>query len=107
VKTPEEMPYGRHVYHIYAIRVPNRPALMQALQEREIQSGIHYPYPVHLLPAHADLGYKAGDFPKSEAIANEVLSLPMYAELSDEQIREVGTVVRESIAHLQVGGACL
>jgi len=76
VKTPDEMPYARHVYHVYGICTPNRDLVQQSLQKAEIQSGIHYPIPVHLLPAYADLGYKSGDFPITEKIANEELSLP-------------------------------
>jgi dTDP-4-amino-4,6-dideoxygalactose transaminase len=90
------MPYTRHVYHIYAIRTPQRDALQQALHTQGIQTGIHYPIPVHLLEAHADLGYQAGDFPCSEQAASEVLSLPMYAELTDGQIDMVSGVVRDS-----------
>ena len=97
VQTPQEMDYARHVYHIYAIRTSQREALQKALNEQGIQTGIHYPIPVHLLQAHADLGYKSGDFPYSEKAANEVLSLPMYAELSRENIEIVCTAVRERI----------
>jgi dTDP-4-amino-4,6-dideoxygalactose transaminase len=85
VALPEEMDYARHVYHIYGIRTPHRDALMQALNTAGVQNGIHYPFPVHLLPAYADLGYHAGDFPVSEKIANEELSLPMFAELTSDQ----------------------
>jgi len=92
VQTPVEMPYSRHVYHVYAIRTSDRAAWKKALQAREIHTGIHYPFPVHLLEAYADLGYEAGAFPHSEQAAHEVLSLPMYAELSDDAI---GTVVAE------------
>jgi dTDP-4-amino-4,6-dideoxygalactose transaminase len=63
------------------------------LQRRNIQTGIHYPTPVHLLPAYADLGYKAGDFPHSEQAANEVLSLPMFPELTVSQSEEVAQAV--------------
>jgi dTDP-4-amino-4,6-dideoxygalactose transaminase len=72
----------RHVYHIYAIRVQKREKLQAWLQSQGIQSGIHYPTPVHLLPAFEDLGYAAGQFPNAEAASAEVLSLPMYAELT-------------------------
>ena len=92
VQTPVEMPYSRHVYHVYAIRTSDREALQKALQAREIHIGIHYPFPVHLLEAYADRGYEAGAFPHSEQAAQEVLSLPMYAELSDDAI---DTVVAE------------
>jgi dTDP-4-amino-4,6-dideoxygalactose transaminase len=89
VQTPEAMSYARHVYHVYAIRTPQRSEWQQALQAKGIQTGIHYPIPVHLLPAYADLGYSKGDFPHSEQAANEVLSLPMFAELSRDQCQEV------------------
>ncbi|MGZ8928637.1 MAG: DegT/DnrJ/EryC1/StrS family aminotransferase [Methylobacter sp.] len=89
VLTPEAMPYARHVYHVYAIRTQQRSEWQQALQDKGIQTGIHYPIPVHLLPAYADLGYSKGDFPHSEQAANEVLSLPMFAELSRAQCQEV------------------
>lgn len=97
VKTPVVMPYSHHVYHIYAVRSPQRDTLQQKLTEKGIRTGIHYPIPVHLQPAYADLGYKLGDFPYSEAAANQVLSLPMYAELSSEQIKIVSTSVSESV----------
>ena len=73
----------RHVYHIYAIRTaaPRRPGRRRC-SAQGIQTGIHYPTPVHLLPAFADLGYQAGQFPHSERAANEVLSLPMFPELT-------------------------
>jgi len=89
VQTPEAMAYARHVYHVYAIRTQQRSEWQQALQAKGIQTGIHYPIPVHLLPAYADLGYSKGDFPHAEQAANEVLSLPMFAELSRAQCQEV------------------
>jgi dTDP-4-amino-4,6-dideoxygalactose transaminase len=89
VQTPEAMSYARHVYHVYAIRTQQRSEWQQALQAKGIQTGIHYPIPVHLLPAYADLGYSKGDFPHAEQAANEVLSLPMFAELSRDQCQEV------------------
>jgi dTDP-4-amino-4,6-dideoxygalactose transaminase len=65
------------------------------LNAQGIQTGIHYPFPVHVLPAYADLGYKAGDFPHAERAADEVLSLPMFAELTAEQCEKVARAVRE------------
>jgi dTDP-4-amino-4,6-dideoxygalactose transaminase len=100
VKTPVVMPYSRHVYHVYAVRSPQRAILQQKLQEQGIQTGIHYPIPVHLQPAYADLGYQPGDFPNSELAANEVLSLPMYAELSEEQVKVVSTALCEIMTHV-------
>jgi len=94
VRTPEAMPYARHVYHIYAIRTSNRRALQDALHAQGIQTGIHYPTPVHLLPAFADLGYARGEFPHAEQAAEEVLSLPMFPELTEEQCEVVARAVR-------------
>ena len=94
VPTPEAMTYARHVYHVYAIRSSHRQQWQEALHAQGIQTGIHYPIPIHLLPAFADLGYKAGQFPHSEQAANEVLSLPMFAELTAQQCDVVGHAVR-------------
>jgi dTDP-4-amino-4,6-dideoxygalactose transaminase len=93
VATPAAMDSVRHVYHIYAIRAPQRSAWQQALQSSGIHTGIHYPIPVHLLPAYADLGYARGDFPHAEQAADEVLSLPMFPELTRAQCEEVGAAV--------------
>jgi dTDP-4-amino-4,6-dideoxygalactose transaminase len=97
VITPKVMPYSHHVYHIYAVRLAERDLLQQRLHEQQIQTGIHYPIPVHLQPAYADLGYKIGDFPHSELAAKEVLSLPMYAELTTELQTQVAMGVISSI----------
>ena len=93
VAAPAAMSYARHVYHIYAVRTRQRQVWMEALQGQGIQTGIHYPIPVHLLPAYSDLGYRAGQFPHSERAANEVLSLPMFPELTAEQCAQVGAAV--------------
>jgi dTDP-4-amino-4,6-dideoxygalactose transaminase len=97
LKTPTAMPYSRHVYHVYAVRTSDRTTLQQKLGEQGIQTGIHYPIPVHLQPAYADLGYKLGDFPHSEAASREVLSLPMYPELASSAIDEIAATVLASI----------
>jgi dTDP-4-amino-4,6-dideoxygalactose transaminase len=94
VPTPHAMPYARHVYHIYAIRTQKRQAWQQGLQAKDIHTGIHYPIPVHLLPAYSDLGYTNGDFPHSERAAEEVLSLPMFPELTQAQCKEVSEAVK-------------
>jgi dTDP-4-amino-4,6-dideoxygalactose transaminase len=94
VITPHAMPSARHVYHIYAIRTARRQAWQEAMQAQGIQTGIHYPTPVHLLPAFANLGYAPGDFPHAEQAANEVLSLPMFPELTPEQCEVVARAVR-------------
>jgi dTDP-4-amino-4,6-dideoxygalactose transaminase len=95
VRTPVAMPHNRHVYHIYAIRTAHRQAWQDALQADGIQTGIHYPIPVHLLPAYEDLGYKAGQFPHSESAASEVLSLPMFPELTAAQCETVARAVKK------------
>jgi len=98
VRTPTVMPYtDRHVYHVYTLRVSRRGELQQQLQEQGIQTGIHYPIPVHLQTAYADLGHQPGDFPCSEQAAAEVLSLPMYPELNQTQIERVCNAVCEAL----------
>jgi dTDP-4-amino-4,6-dideoxygalactose transaminase len=93
VGLPRQMDYARHVYHIYAVRTADRQALQDALSTQGVQTGIHYPFPVHLLPAFADLGYNAGQFPHAERAAMEVLSLPMFPELTAEQSASVSAAV--------------
>jgi dTDP-4-amino-4,6-dideoxygalactose transaminase len=99
---PEQQHASRHVYHVYAVLTPHRKELMDSLNAQGIQTGIHYPYPIHLLPAHVDLGYKAGDFPVSERVAVQELSLPMYPEMTDAHIRAVGRAIHEFSAAVPV-----
>lgn len=94
VTTPHEVPWARHVYHVYTLRSRDRNALQSALTAEGIQTGIHYPVPVHLQPAYSDLGYQAGDFPQSEKAAAEVLSLPLFPEMTAQQIEAVSRVVQ-------------
>ncbi len=98
VPTPTAQPYARHVYHLYVVRSPKRLAWQAALLEHGIHTAIHYPTPVHLLPAFADLEYRAGQFPNAERAAREVLSLPMFPELSAEQSEAVARAVRQLAA---------
>jgi len=93
VATPWAAADSRHVYHLYVVRSGNRRAWQDLLAARGIQTGIHYPTPVHLLPAFAGLGYRAGQFPHSERAASEVLSLPMFPELTAGQVDEVARAV--------------
>ncbi len=97
VHIPTEKTYAKHVYHVYAIRSQERNLLQQKLHAEGIQTGIHYPIPVHLQEAHKDLGYKSGDFPNSEQVALEELSLPMYPELTEDFIEKISTSVKKSI----------
>jgi dTDP-4-amino-4,6-dideoxygalactose transaminase len=96
VRLPAARQGCRHVYHVYVVRTDDRDKLRDVLGRQEIQTGIHYPIPVHLQPAHADLGYHAGDFPVAEQVAREVLSLPIYPEMTREQVRTVAAAVSEA-----------
>jgi dTDP-4-amino-4,6-dideoxygalactose transaminase len=97
VITPGEMLYTRHVYHLYVVRTQQRDTLQETLSRHRIQTGIHYPIPVHLQEAYADLGYKRGDFHTSEHVASEVISLPIFAELTEEEVARVAQGVRGSL----------
>jgi dTDP-4-amino-4,6-dideoxygalactose transaminase len=88
-RRPVPPPHSRHVYHVYAVCLAQRDEAQKALQAAGIGIGIHYPVPVHLQKAYAGLGYGAGDFPVTELLANQFLSLPIYAELRPEQVSEV------------------
>ncbi|MCM3871429.1 MAG: DegT/DnrJ/EryC1/StrS family aminotransferase [Pyrinomonadaceae bacterium] len=96
----EEMPYNRSAYHIFPVFTPQRDNLVEHLKARGVSTGIHYPIPVHLQSGYRDLGYKLSDFPHTEQASNEVLSLPMYAELSSEAAAEVS----DSIHHFCLQG---
>ncbi|HEY0386409.1 MAG TPA: DegT/DnrJ/EryC1/StrS family aminotransferase [Pyrinomonadaceae bacterium] len=93
VVRPREMAYARHIYHLYVVQTDERDALQQRLNEAGVQTGIHYPVPVHLQPAYSAMGHHAGDFPEAERQAARVLSLPMYPELTDEQIMKVAKAI--------------
>jgi dTDP-4-amino-4,6-dideoxygalactose transaminase len=101
IQTPAPFPGSRHVYHVYAVRLRERHAMQQQLGRAGIATGIHYPVPVHLQPAYADLGYGPGDFPHAERFAAETLSLPMFPELADTQIERVCTAL------VEVSDACV
>ncbi len=97
VQKPVEMPYAKHVYHVYAIRTPKRDHVQASLEGQGIQTGIHYPIPVHLQKAYAEFGCGAGELPVTEQAANEMLSLPMFAELQAAQIEAVCSAVRGAL----------
>ena len=81
--------WSRAVYHLYVVRVDDREALMSFLKDQGIGTGIHYPIPLHLQNAYRDLGYVPGDFPVTEKVAAEIVSLPMYPQLHAHQQRYV------------------
>jgi dTDP-4-amino-4,6-dideoxygalactose transaminase len=95
VKTPVTDPANEHIFHQYTMRVERRDALRTFLQERGIGSMVYYPVALHLQPCFADLGYRAGSLPVTEQAMKEVISLPIYPELTDAQQDEVIAAVRE------------
>ncbi|MDP6581664.1 MAG: DegT/DnrJ/EryC1/StrS family aminotransferase [Vicinamibacterales bacterium] len=97
VTTPTVMAYAHHVFHLYAVQTAHRDFLHQALDAEGIQSGLHYPVPVHLQPAHADLGGQRGDHPCAETAAAETLTLPIYPELPEEVPSRVAEIIRRTL----------
>lgn len=97
VITPVVAPASQSVFHLYVVQVANRDTARKALSEANIQTGIHYPTPIHLQAAYRDLGYRQGDFPVSEKLAGRILSLPMYPELTESQQTRVAEVLVGSI----------
>lgn len=95
---PREMEYARHVYHLYVVQAEARDFLQQSLSAAGVQTGIHYPIPIHLQRAYAALQYKRGDFPEAERQAARVLSLPMYPELKEEQLVRVAEAIQQAVA---------
>jgi len=95
ITLPTEAPWARSVQHLFVIRSPQRDALQAYLKERNITTLLHYPIPIHLQKAYADLGYAAGTFPVAEKACNEVLSLPMYSELPFDHIDRICDAICE------------
>uniref|UniRef100_C6E402 Glutamine--scyllo-inositol transaminase n=1 Tax=Geobacter sp. (strain M21) TaxID=443144 RepID=C6E402_GEOSM len=86
LKIPKEMPYAKHVYHVFAVRSPDREGLKQVLNASGVECGVHYPVPIHLQQAYAGRGEGEGSFPVAERVAKELLSLPMFPELTAGQV---------------------
>jgi len=97
VSLPVEQPYSRHVYHLYVLRVRQRNALQKWLKEKGIQTGVHYPIPCHLQEACAHLDNPLGSFPQTEAAVDEILSLPMYPELTLADVTHVCESIRDFV----------
>ncbi len=93
VETPRTLPGNEHVFHLYVIRSPRRDELSTALGAAGVGTGIHYPAPVHLVPAFAHLGYRRGAFPIAELLATEILSLPMFPGITRDQQEQVVEVL--------------
>jgi dTDP-4-amino-4,6-dideoxygalactose transaminase len=94
---PQTARWAEHVFHLYVVRVPGRDQALSALKEAGIDAAIHYPVPLHLQPAYRHLGYREGDFPVTERIAREILSLPMYPEITEEQVDRVASALRRAL----------
>lgn len=95
VVTPKAVEGTKHVYHLYVVRLPKRDELLEFLKKNEIFAAVHYPVPLHLQEVHKETGYKEGDFVNSEKAAREIISLPLYPELTDEQITTVVKTIKE------------
>ena len=95
---PVVRPYNTHVYYVYVVQVQNREYFRQALEHQGIATAVHYPIPIHLQPACARYGYKRGMLPVTEAVAERLVSLPMYPELTAEEIQAVVNAVKKSAA---------
>lgn len=92
---PDEAPWARHVYHLYVIRSKERDALRQYLSDHGVSTLIHYPTPIHLQKVYESLGYKKGSFPNAESLAQEIISLPMYPTLKEDEVAYVAQCIRE------------
>ncbi len=90
----QQSPASTHVYHLFIVETAHRDALAAHLNRANVQTGVHYPIPLHLQTAYADLGYTAGDFPHTERLAEQMLSLPMFPELSEAQIERVASEIQ-------------
>jgi dTDP-4-amino-4,6-dideoxygalactose transaminase len=94
---PSEKPYARHAYYVYVVRTDNREDVMAKLKEKGCGCAIHYPVPLHLQPAYAFLGGKEGDNPVAEQYAKQIMSIPMFPELTEEQVNEAARIIKEVV----------
>lgn len=99
--TPVQMPYAHHVYHLYVIQADDREQLRKDLNAAGVETGLHYPGPLHLQEAYKSLGYKQGDFPVCERLAGRILSLPMFPDITREQVEFVVSVIKESQCRME------
>jgi dTDP-4-amino-4,6-dideoxygalactose transaminase len=102
VVTPVPASFAEPVWHLYVLRVADRAGLQKALADHGITAGIHYPRPIHMQLAYRSLDYQHGDFPVTEEYADQILSLPMFAELTPDQIAYVAETIREAVAAQQL-----
>src|SRR5439155_23623393 len=95
VELPATAPGNTHVYHVYAMRTSRRDELQEFLAGRGVSTIIYYPLPLHLQKVYAELGHRAGDFPVAEAVSKTILPLPIYPELTNDQVDYVSEMVRQ------------
>jgi dTDP-4-amino-4,6-dideoxygalactose transaminase len=95
LRMPQQADYAESVWHLYVVRHPQRDALKRHLEANQIGCAVHYPMPLHLQKCYANLGHRIGDFPVAEQTARECLALPMYPELTDEQLQRVASVIKD------------
>ena len=93
ITLPRTLDGNEHIWHLYVVRVPDRDRVLKELNAAGIGAGIHYPVPVHLTPAFAELGFAEGAFPVSERISGELISLPLFAEITEEQQEQVAAAL--------------
>jgi len=101
VELPWEAPYARHVYHLYVIRVKERKVVQEHLKSLGIASAVYYPQPLHLVEPYRDLGYAPGAFPEAEWAAKQTLAIPLYPEMTEDQIEMVASGVRNALASVE------
>ena len=104
LRAPQAAPSGEHVYHVYAMRTADRDQVRKQLAEAGIATGIHYPVPVHLQPAYAELGHRPGDFPATESFSEETMSLPIFPEMTMAQVDRVCDVLEQVTRGAHVDG---
>ncbi|GAN76735.1 DegT/DnrJ/EryC1/StrS family aminotransferase [Acidisphaera rubrifaciens] len=105
ITTPPRDEDGAHVHHVFAVRVPRRDEVRSRLADAGVQTGVHYPIPVHLQPAYADLGYAAGAFPVAERLARETLSLPLFPGMTADEVAHVCDALSTIIANERIDDA--
>jgi dTDP-4-amino-4,6-dideoxygalactose transaminase len=98
IVAPFEPEWAKAVYHLYIVRVKNRESLQKKLGDQGVNTGLHYPVPLHLQKAYTHLGYTTGDFPVTEKAAAEILSLPMFPGLTEEQVKRVVAALKSASA---------
>ena len=94
---PATLPGNEHVWHLYVVRVPRRDEVLGALNAADVGAAVHYPVPIHLQGAFHHLGHRRGDFRAAEAAADEVLSLPLFPEITPEQQERVAAALRRAL----------